>query len=201
MGMLAFALASAQVKPAPPAKHHPASNQLKDFFRLAAQASVTFVYPPGFREIAAPNDSDFSFDYALELPGKGFEVWFQVKSEKEDWFNFIRTQNSRNAQMENPDSVYIDMGRAMASSFTGDQSWFVKNIPPDVLAHYNADAGKSYLLTLLDLPQTKRYKYALLITLQKNHTGTIIAVCFTNQKSPEFYQNLNRASHCLKFKP
>ena len=50
------------------------------------------------------------------------------------------------------------------------------------------------------MPATKRYKYALLITLQKNHTGIILAVCFTNEKGPEFFKNLDRASSCMKFK-
>jgi hypothetical protein len=149
----------------------------------------------------APNDEDFSFDYALELPGKDFEIWFQVKSEKENWASFIHNQNAPNAQLANPDSAYNDWGKAHAITFTGDQTYYAVSIPPDVLARYNADAGKSYLLTLLDLPQTKHYKYALLITLQKNHTGTIMAVCFTNDKGPEFYKNINLASNCLKFKP
>jgi hypothetical protein len=194
--------AMTQVKPpaAAPVKHHPSSDQLKEFFHLVAQANATFVYPKGFREIHAPDDEDFSFDYALELPGKGFEIWFQVKSEKQDWFNYLRTKNAKSAQLANPDSVYNELGKATATDFTGDQQYFIRTIPPDVLARYNADAGKSYLLTLLDLPDTKHYKYALLITLQKNHTGTILAVCFTNEKGPEFFKNINRASNCLKFK-
>jgi hypothetical protein len=197
--MLVIAPLSAQVKPV--VAHHASSKQLKDFFQLAAQANVSFKYPAGFREIPAPDDEDFSFDYALELPGKGFEIWFQVKSEKEDWFNYMRTQDSRNEKMENPDSVYNDLGKAYAKTFSGDQDYFVRNIPADVLARYNADAGKSYLLTLLDLPETKHYKYALLIALQKNHTGIILAICFTNQKTPGFYQEIKRASNCLRFKP
>jgi hypothetical protein len=56
-------------------------------------------------------------------------------------------------------------------------------------------------LNLLDFPATKHYKYALLIALQRNHTGTIMAVCFTNDKGPEFFKNVDRASNCLKFKP
>ena len=102
--------------------------------------------------------------------------------------------------MENPDSVYLDVGKATAVSLAGDQPYFERTIPPEVLAKYHADAGKSYLITLLDLPETKHYKYALLITLQKNHTGTILAICFGNEKGPEFFKNINRASHCLMFK-
>jgi hypothetical protein len=185
---------------APPATKHPQSAEQKEFFRLVAQANVKFIYPNGFREIKAPDDEDFSFDYGLELPGRQFEIWFQVKSEKENWTSYL-TGKSQNTQMANPDSVYIGLAEAQASAFTGDGKFFKRDIPPDVLARYHADAGKSYLLTLLDLPQTKHYKYALLIILQKNHTGTILAVCFANVKGPEFFKNIDKASNCLKFKP
>ncbi len=202
MCLLVITPVIAQVKPpaAAPAKRHPSSNQLKDFFFLAAQANATFVYPKGFREITAPDDEDFSFDYGLELPGKNFEVWFQAKSEKEDWFNYMRTQYNKGSQMANPDSVYVGKCSAYVLSFTGDKKCFETNFPPGVLARYHADAGKSYLLTLLDLPETKHYKYALLIALQKNHTGSIYMVCFTNEKNTEFYKNVNRASNSLRFK-
>lgn len=176
-------------------------DQIREFYHLNAQANVSFTYPKGFVEIMAPNDEDFSFDYALELPGKDFEIWFRVKSEKENWASYERSQNLPNATMANPDSAYNDWGKAQVKEFTGDQKYYAVSIPPDVLARYNADAGKSYLITLLDLPDTKRYKYALLITLQKNRTGTIMAVCFTNDKGPDFFKNINKASNCLKFKP
>ena len=182
-------------------KHPPASRQLKAFYHLTAQANVTFTFPKGFKEIKAPDNEDFSFDYAIALPGKDFEIWFQVKSEKENWASYVHAQNTPSSQLANPDSLYIGIGAAQASAFTGDQRYFVRNIPPDVLARYNADAGKSYLLNLPDLAQTKHYKYALLITLQKNHTGTILAVCFTDEKGPEFFKNINKASNCIKFKP
>jgi hypothetical protein len=192
----------AQVKPpaSAPVKHHHSSQQLKDFFTFAAQANAIFVYPKGFREIPAPDDEDFSYDYALELPGKGFEIWLKVASQKEEWFNYTRTQTVKGPGMENPDSVYLDVGKADARALSGDQPYFERTIPADVLARYHADAGKSYLVTLLDLPDTKHYKYALLITLQKYHTGTIRAICFGNEKGPEFFKNINRASHCLMFK-
>ncbi len=193
----------AQVKQgeASPAKHTTSmSAQLREFYHLVAQANVTFIYPKGFKEIPAPDDEDFSFDYALALPGKDFEIWFQVKSQKENWNSYLKTRNNPNAQLANPDSLYRDIAAAEASALAGDQKYYQRNIPSDVLARYRADAGKSYLLNLLDLPETKHYKYALLITLQRDHTGTILAVCFSNEKGPEFFKNINKASHCLKFK-
>jgi hypothetical protein len=176
------------------------SQQFKEFLQLLAQASATFTFPKGFKEIAAVNNEDFSFDYAMEMPGKDFEVWFQVKSQKENWASYERLQSDDSHRVANPDSLYVDMGRAHATAFTGDRNYFVRNMPQNVLDRYNADAGKSYLLNLLDLPATKHYKYALLITLQRNHTGTIMMVCFTNEKDPEFFKNIDKAGNCLKFK-
>jgi hypothetical protein len=180
---------------------HAISNQLKEFHHLVAQANITFVYPKGFKEIKAPYNEDFSYDLALELPGKDFEIWFQVKPEKENWASYVRNRINNRALLANPDSIYAAWGAACANAFTGDDKYFTRTIPPDILARYNADEGKSFLLTLLDMNETKHYKYALLITLQKNHTGTILAVCFTNDKGPEFFKNINKASNCLKFKP
>ncbi|MDF2431812.1 MAG: hypothetical protein JWP44_1443 [Mucilaginibacter sp.] len=177
------------------------SRQLADFNRLVAQANISFTFPAGFKEINAPNNEDFSFDYAMELPGKEFEIWFHIKPEKEDWASYVYGLNNPNAQLANPDSLYKDMGAAQAIAFTGEKNSPVRVLPQHVLARYNADAGRSYMLTLLDLPETKHFKYALLITLHKNHTGTIIAVCFTNDKGPEFFKNMNDASNCIKFKP
>lgn len=184
----------------PAAKPAPMSAQLVEFIKLANHADVSFKFPKGFKEIKAPDDEDFSFDYAMTLPGKGFEIWLQVKSQKENWASYQNAQGRPNAELANPDSAYTTIAQAHATTFTGENKFYMKYIPPEILAKYNADAGKSYLLTLLDLPQTKRYKYALLITLQKSHTGTIIAVCFTNDKGPEFFKDMDRASNCLKFK-
>lgn len=184
-----------------PVKHATLSDQLQDFILLTGHANITFNPPKNFREIRAPDDEDFSFDYAMELPGKDFEIWFQVKSEKQDWFTYIHNPKTPNATLANPDSLYIGNGEAQAIAFTGDKNYFVRILPQEVLARNNADAGRSYLLTLLDLPQTKHYKYALMISLQKNHIGSILMVYFTNDKGPEFFKNLDLASYCLKFNP
>jgi hypothetical protein len=177
------------------------SAQLKNFQQLNAQANVTFNFPKGFREITAPDNEDLSFDYAMEMPGKEFEIWFQVKSQKENYASYLRSIGDQSTMQANPDSLYLGMGTAHAIAFTGDRNFLTRSIPPKILARYNADAGKSYLLTLLDLPVTKHYKYALLITLQKDRTGTILAVCFANEKGPEFFKNMDKASTCIKFKP
>jgi hypothetical protein len=178
-----------------------ATNQLKDFYHLAAEANVQFTFPAGFKEIPVINDEDFTYDYAMEIPGREFDIWFQVKPQKGEWVNYERLKNDASKQLANPDSSYIDIGRAQASAFAGDQNYYTKNISPDVLARYNASAGKSYIINLQDLPATKRYKYALLLTLQKDHVGTILAICFTNEKNAEFFRNVNRISRYLKFKP
>ena len=179
---------------------YPLTDQFKAFYELTSEANVTFTFPKGFKETEAVDDEDFSFDYAMEIPGKGFEVWLQVKSQKQNWSAYQHNYFTPGSQLFNPDSLYITMGSSQAKEFTGDGQPIVRTIPPKVLARYNADAGRSYLLTLLDFPQTKHYKYALLIMLEKNQTGTIMAVCFTNDKGPEFFKNIDRASNCLKFK-
>ncbi len=147
------------------------------------------------------NNDDFSYDYALELPDHDFEIWFVVRSQKRDWQQYELVKNDPTKQMGNPDSTYVAMGKAQASALTGETNSPVRIIPPDILARYNASAGKTYLLNLQDMAETRHFKYALLITLEKDHTGTILAVCFTNDKGPEFFKNINKAANCLKFKP
>jgi len=207
--MLSISPAFAQVKhhvknskpPVVPVKHAPASKQLATFIRIVAQANVSFIFPKGFKEIPAPDNDYFSYDYAMTIPGKDFEIWLQVKSQKENWASYEKAKNQPDAQqLANPDSTYISLAQAQCSQFAGDNPFSPRVIPPDILARYNADNGKSYLLTLRDMQTTKRYKYALLITLQKDHTGIIMAVCFTNEKGPEFFKNMDKASNCLKFK-
>ncbi len=176
------------------------SLQLKNFLALTAAANVNFIFPKGFREIKAPDNEDLSFDYAIEIPGKEFEIWFQVKSQKENYASYQNSIGNKNTAQANPDSLYIGMGTAQAQAFTGDNNYLMRNIPPKYLAKYNGDAGRTYLLNLPDELVTKHYKYALLLTLQKDHTGTILAVCFSNEKGPEFFKDIDKASSCIKFK-
>ncbi|OOQ60073.1 hypothetical protein [Mucilaginibacter pedocola] len=178
------------------------SPQLKTFLETTARANVVFKFPQGFKEVPAPDNEDFSFDYAMAIPGKDFEIWFQVKSQKENYAAYQRTLGNKETMQDNPDSLYLGLGTAHAQAFAGDaSSYFTRIITPKYLQRYNADAGRSYLLNLLDMPITKHYKYGLLITLQKDRTGTILAVCFANDKGPEFFKNIDKASNCLKFKP
>lgn len=178
----------------------PASSHLNYFYQLANNAGVAFTFPDGFKEARIVNNEDFSFDYAIEIPGHEFEIWFQVKSQKANWADYERLKNDPGKNIANPDSLYIQIGQAEASALTSDQPCFTRSISQEVLDRYNANAGKSYLLDLADLSVTKHYKYALLLTLQKDHIGTILAVCFTNEKSPEFFKNINRMSRYIKFK-
>ncbi|MBB3967479.1 hypothetical protein [Mucilaginibacter phyllosphaerae] len=185
----------------PVAKPAYISPQLKNFLHAADAANVSFTAPKGFKEIKAPDNEDLFFDYAMEVPGKEFEIWFQVKSQKENYASYLKSLGNKNTRQANPDSLYIDMGRASAMAFTGEDDFFTRSIPPKYLERYNADAGKTYLLNLQNLAVTKHYKYALLITLQKDHIGTILAVCLANERGPEFFKNIDKASSCIKFKP
>ncbi|MFI5162986.1 MAG: hypothetical protein ACHQHN_17020 [Sphingobacteriales bacterium] len=204
--LLVAVTAISQVKPGASTVKSPIakkahSKQLTDFRQLNAEANVVFTFPAGFKEIKALNNADFSYDYAVELPDHDFEIWFVVRSQKRDWQQYELVKNDPTKQTANPDSNYVAIGRAQASAFTGETNSQVRIIPPDILARYNASAGRTYLLNLLDRVETRHFKYALLITLEKDHTGTILAVCLTNDKGPEFFKNINKAVNCLKFKP
>ncbi|MBE9586759.1 hypothetical protein IM792_20080 [Mucilaginibacter sp. JRF] len=176
------------------------TEQLSRFDSLANRAGVNFMMPKGFREIPALNDDDFTFDYAMDIPDAAFEVWYQVRSQKESLANFERDRADDEPPLASADSIYKEIAKVNANAFTWQSNPFVRTLPAAALKRYNADAGRSYLLTLEDTPETKSYQYALLIALQKFHTGTIIMVCFTNQKDPEFYKNVERAGSSLKFK-
>ncbi len=185
----------AQTKPVP------ANSQRKDFYLLLKEADLKFTFPSGFKEIKAINNDYFSFDFALEEPQHNCEVWLMVRSQKQNWLSYENAQNNKKTELANPDSMYVDIGKAYAIGLTGSQNFMVRNIPADVLAEYNADAGKSYLLNLRDMQVIHHYKYALIVSLQKNHTGTLIAIFFTNYKDPDFYRDVNCVSHSFKFTP
>lgn len=167
------------------------------FSKIAAEAGMVYTYPPGVKEIQPINGEDFSFDYALSIPGQDFEVWFHPSSIKTNWLRYERAQGQT---LPNPDSAYLETGKATAATLSVDGTYFERNLTGHTLADYNADAGKTYLVSLDDSPLTRHYNYALIITLQKNHVGSLLAVCFTNDRGPEFFKNINRLKSCLKFK-
>ena len=176
------------------------SRQLKRFIKLAGEANVTYTSPEGFKEIKAINNDTLSFDYGLALPGEDFEVWFEVQSQKKVLASFARLVSDTSRTNEHPDSLYNKTGLTLARQLSGGQSYFTTIIPPDYLARYNADEGKTYLIDLADARETRHYKYALLITLHKDHVGTIVALCLGNEKGSEFFKNIFKVSKCLRFK-
>jgi hypothetical protein len=181
-------------------KHISETPARKKFNQLLKETNLQFAFPSGFREIAPVDNDDFSYDYAMELPGRDFEVWIQVKSQRQNWISYDRARYDKTQkELANPDSMYVDMSKADATALSGDSSILVRSMTPEILARYNADVGKSYLINLPDLDITKHYKYALLVALQKSHTGTLIAVYFTNEKDADFYREVYRAAHCLRF--
>jgi len=181
------AIAWSQVKPQ---AHN--SKQFANFSKLTAEAGMQFTFPEEFKEIRVVNTDDFPFDYAVSLPGKDFEIWFMVRAPK----------NYHPPAIEgfNPDSTYNYMAETEAKALTGGARLSARIIPKEILANYNADEGKTYLLDLQDMLETSHYKYALLVTLEKAHTGTILVVCLGNDKGTGFFQNINKAVTCLKFK-
>lgn len=170
-------------------KYSQVDRQLKDFGRLATEANIAFTLPEGFKEVSPISNEDVSYDYGITLPGQEFEIWFEVKPYKQisKYYN-------------NADSAYINIGKEQVSVFSADNAYFTRNLDDRILAQYNADAGKSFLVNLSDSPVTRHYKYALIITLQKDHTGTILAVCLTNDKGPEFFKYIDKARNCIKFR-
>ncbi|MBC7399099.1 MAG: hypothetical protein H7289_04075 [Mucilaginibacter sp.] len=175
---------------------HSATSQPKTFTGELAQVDLNFTFPEGFKEVKAPNTENFPFDYALELPGSDFEIWMRVNTQKES----EKLLADKNVHVTNPDSLYINLAQDQLTAFTSEKNYMRKNLPAYILERYNADAGSIYLVSINDSPVTKHYKYAFLTVLQKNKTGTVLAVCFTNEKGPEFFKNMNKASNCLKFK-
>lgn len=173
-------------------------NQHNDFYQLLNGASLKFTFPQGFKEIKTANND---FDFALHDAAHNCEVWVMVRSQKQNWISYERTQNDKNRHLANPDSMYLDIAKSYATSLTGGNNFYIRNMPAEVLAEYNADAGKSYLLNLLDMSMTHHYNYALVVSLQKNHTGTLVAIFFTNYKDPDFYRDVNLVSHSFTFAP
>jgi len=176
------------------------SPQLTSFLKEARAAGVDFSMPKSFKEIPAINNENFSFDYAMNIPGHDFEVWLQVHSLKQNWLSYDQVKDITGKTLDNPDSTYLQVARAHATAMSDDDKYFARPLPENVLEMYNADAGKTYLFNLADLPETRRYKYALLIAIQKDHTGYLMAVCLTNEKGPAFFKNINQARDCIKFK-
>lgn len=177
----------------------PAFSQLKTtssprFNKDLADANLSFTLPNGFREIR-PADSE-DFDYAIEIPDGDFEIWFQTKSLKEN-----KPIKLKNDKLVNPDSLYVEMGRAQAQTFLGNSNYLTRSIPQRSLLAYGADAGKTYLINLPDAGATKHYKYAMVVVLQKSHVGTLEAVCFANELGAGFFKNLSMAQSCIKFNP
>lgn len=169
-------------------KYSQVDRQLKEFNRLATEANVNFTLPDGFKEITPISNEDVSYEYGITYPGQDFEIWFDVRPFKQL------------AKYANPDSAYVSIGKEQVSAFSADNSYFVRHLNDRILMQYNADAGKSILVNLSDSPVTRHYKYALIITLQKEHTGTILAVCLTNDKGPEFFKYIDKAKNCIRFK-
>ena len=172
------------------------SQQMKNFAKALSEVGMTFDAPQEFKEVTAVNTREFPFNYAMEMPGQNFEIWFKVSDKKADE-KFIKQNHLRIPT----DSAYNAIALRQASIFADDKALLPRNIPNEILTRYSADAGKIYLLNLKDLAVTKHYKYALLIVLAKSNTGTLLAVCFTNNKGPEFFKNMYQASNCLKFAP
>jgi hypothetical protein len=171
--------------------------QYKNFNYLLSQINMNFTFPEGFKEIKAINNEAFPFDYAMEIPGADFEIWISVNTQRENEKYLV----DRNVHISNPDSLYIKLAEERVDAFITEKSYLMRSIPKYILDRYNADAGRTYLLNIKDSPLTRHYKFALLTILQKDHTGTVLAICFTNIKGPEFFKNLSKVSSCLKFKP
>lgn len=171
------------------------SQQFKAFDKALNKSGIAFTFPAGFKEIKAVSNREFNFNYALELPEKDFEIWLRVNSLKENK-ELLKDNNLRMPA----DSAYSYIIKQQAVAFSNDNDWLTRPIPNFILTRYNADVGKTYLVNLKDSPITKHYKYALMIVLAKYKTGSVFAICLSNNKGPEFFKNMFEASNCLKFK-
>lgn len=178
-------------------KQQPLTRELKNFSKILTKANVSFIFPAGFKEIKAPNTPEHDFDYGIASNEDDCEIWFQVRTQKENWDNYLK-RNDRH--ILNPDSLYREIGQLQANTFKSDKPAMARSIPPYTTKRYNADLGYTYLISALpDAQITKHYKVAMVVVLQKNKAGTVLAVCFANELGPGFFSNLNKASSCLKF--
>lgn len=171
------------------------TRDLKNFDKKLSKANMAFIFPAGFKEIKAVDN----FDYGIITPEGDCEIWFKVKSQKDSWTNYLKGKNDN--RVVHPDSLYNEIGAAQAKAFKGEKAPLERPIPRELLARYNADMGKTYLVNLPDMAATKRYKFAMVMVMQKTKTGVALAVCFANELGPGFFKNLNKASSCLKFNP
>ena len=175
------------------------SPELKAFNKHLAKTSITFTFPAGFKEVKPGYTDDYGFDYGIASEEGESEIWFKIRSQKDNLAEYLKKGDKR---IINPDSLYQDIGLSQANAFknkSDERPLFIRSIPPITLNRYNADLGKTYLISLPDEQETKHYKFAMLVILQKNKVGTVMAVCFANELGPGFFKNLNKASSCLKF--
>jgi hypothetical protein len=185
--ILLVTLVMGQGKPIP-------SQQLNGFKDLLSNINGTFTLPDNFTEVKPPNNEKLPFQYGVKLPDVDFEIWFQVNSVRADWQRY-----DANKQLLNPDSSYNKTATDEAMIMSGSKDYISRPMPPYILNRYNADEGRSYLITLADMPATKHYQYALIIVLHKNHYGNILVACLTNEKGPTFFKNINQLRNCFKF--
>jgi hypothetical protein len=174
----------------------PDSERPKTFGDLLVETGLSFNFPEGFKEIKVPNTDNLPFNYGMELPGEGFEVWMRVTTQKDG----EKLLADKNIHVPSTDSLFVGLAQDQIFAFTSEKSYLRRNLPSYILRRYNADAGSTYLLNINDTRLTKHYKYALLTVLQKNQAGVLLALCFTNEKGPEFFRNMNMAASCLRFK-
>ncbi len=185
---------------AQPGKRQAHLSSTTTFVKTAAVAGIAFVTPAGFKEVKPLSYEDVQFNYALNLPDEGFEVHFKVTPLKQKWTAYEHAASVDRQMIANPDSAYLETGKNMAKLLSADGTFFPRQLQENALTDYNADEGKTYLVNLSDMPETRHFSYALIITLQKDHVGSLLAICFTNDKGPGFFQNINRVKNCLKFK-
>jgi hypothetical protein len=181
-------LAIGQVKPV-------ASQQLEGFKELLSGINGSFTLPDNFTEVKPPNSDKLPFQYGLKFPDDETVVWFQVNSVKAEWLRYEKNGK----QGLNPDSAYIKTASDEANSMASTKYILSRSMPQRILDAYNADEGRSYLVSLADMPETKGFQYALLIVLHKNHYGNIVVACLTNERGPAFFRNINKLRYCFKF--